>query len=109
MEMAISDMEAKLNREKIIKYFKAFSDDPEKINLQQMWKTLKRLWPKVESKIPSAKKDHKGRIISEPNALKQLLAKEYRERLRERPVRPDFDDLEIEKVRFSNRNYDWHP
>ena len=33
MEMAISDMEAKLNREKIIKYFKAFGDDPDKINL----------------------------------------------------------------------------
>ena len=97
LETAISDMEAKLNRDKIIKHFKAFSDDPEMINLQQMWKTLNKLWPKVELKIPSAKKNHKGQIISEPNALKHLLAKEYRERLRERPVRPDFDNLEDRK------------
>ena len=100
LEKAISDIEAKLNRDKIVKNFRAFSDDPEKINRQQMWKTLNKLWPKVESKMPSAKKNHKGQIISEPNALKKLLAKEYRERLRERPVRPDFDNLEIRKKKI---------
>ena len=58
---------------------------------------MKKLWPKVETKLPSAKKNHKGQVISEPNSLKLLLAKEYKERLRQRPVRSDFDDLEKRK------------
>ena len=64
---------------KITDNFKAFSDKPERINLQHIWKLMKKLWPKVETKLPSAKKNHKGQVISEPNALKLLLAKEYRD------------------------------
>ena len=58
---------------------------------------MRKLWPKVEPKLPSAKKNHRGKIISEPNALKLLLAKEYKERLRARPVRPDFRKSDIMK------------
>ena len=58
---------------------------------------MRKLWPKVEPKLPSAKKNHRGKIISEPNALKLLLAKEYKERLRARPVRPDFRNSDIMK------------
>ena len=36
VELAISNLEAKLNYEKIIKNFKTFSDHPEEINLQQI-------------------------------------------------------------------------
>ena len=97
IEMAISDIDARLNYEKIIKNFKTFSNNPEKINQQQLWKTMRKLWPKVEPKLPSAKKNHRGKIISEPNALKLLLAKEYKERLRARPVRPDFRKSDIMK------------
>ena len=51
VELAISNLEAKLNYEKIINNFKTFSDHPEKINLQQIWKTINKLWPKVENKL----------------------------------------------------------
>ena len=34
IEMAISDIDARLNYEKIIKNFKTFSNNPEKINQQ---------------------------------------------------------------------------
>ena len=94
MELAISNLEAKLNYEKIIKNFKTFSDHPEKINLQQIWKTINKLWPKIENKLPSAKKNERGQIISDPEQLKKMLEKEYKERLRARPLRPDFQNLE---------------
>ena len=45
--------------------------------------------------MPTAKKNHRGKIISGPSELKQLFVKEYKERLRSRPVRPDL--LEFEK------------
>ena len=97
LELSISNIEAKLNYEKIVQNFKTFSENPEKINLQQIWKIMRKLWPKVEAKLPSAKKNYRGQLISEPNELKKLLEKEYIERLRARPVRPDFENLEKRK------------
>ena len=51
-----------------------------------MWKQLKKIWPKFNSQS-TARKTHKGDIISNPTALKSLLAKEYKERLRMRPMK----------------------
>ena len=94
VDLAISNLEAKFNYEKIIKHFKMFSDDPERVNLQQIWKTMNKLWPKVENKLPAAKKNNRGQVISDPNQLKKLLEQEYRERLRARPSRPGYENLE---------------
>ena len=44
--------------------------------------------------MPTAKKDHKGNLVTHPQDIKKLLAKEFKERLRSRPVRPDLGDLE---------------
>ena len=97
LEYAISDLEAENNRNKIMKQFQFFSENAEKINLNQVWKTLKRMCPKVKPKIPAAKKNRRGKIISEPIQLKVLLTKEYKYRLRARPVRADFINLEMRK------------
>ena len=48
--------------------------------------------------LPAAKRSHDGKLVSEPTELKKLLAKEYRERLRTRPVRPDLKQLENRKT-----------
>ena len=48
----IFELEAEENRNKIIKNFKTYSENPETINLQQIWKTLKRMWPKTEACLP---------------------------------------------------------
>ena len=77
--------------------FKHYSDNPESINLMQMWKTVRKLWSKCGGTLPTAKKNHKGKIISGPSELKKLLAKEYKERLRSRPIRPDFLEIEERK------------
>ena len=66
----ISELEAEENRNKIMKYFNAYSENPENINLQQMWKTLKNLWSKCGNSLTTAKQNHKGKIISGPNELK---------------------------------------
>ena len=78
VDLAISNLEAKMNYEKIKKNFKSFSEDPERVNLQEIWKTMNKLWPKVENKLPAAKKNNRGQIISDPNELKKLLEQEYR-------------------------------
>ena len=85
----IYKLEAAENRESIIENFKKFSQNPEQINLQEMWKVLNRIGPKFKSTVPTAKLNHKRKLISNPDEIKKLLAKEYRQRLRPRPIRPD--------------------
>ena len=76
IENSISEMEAAENREFIIENFKKFSENPEKINLQEMWKVLNRIGPKFKSTVPTAKLNHKRKLISNPDEIKKLLAKE---------------------------------
>ena len=86
----ICEFEASENREKIMKNFKSFGDNPEKINLQQMWKLNKKLWPKCGGVLPAAKKNLKGKLVSNPKAITKLLAREYKDRPRKQAVRQDF-------------------
>ena len=46
----IAEDEAKENRDVIVNNFKDLSEDTENINLQQMWKLCKKLWPKKGEK-----------------------------------------------------------
>ena len=93
----IAEDEAKENRDVIVNNFKALSKDTENINLQQMWKLCKKLWPKKGETLPTAKRNHKGKIVTGPREIKKLLAKEYKDRLRTRPVRPDLRGMRKRK------------
>ena len=46
ISQTIADEEAAENRSKLIENFKDLSEDPENINIKQMWKSVKRIWPK---------------------------------------------------------------
>ena len=54
---------------------------------------LKTIVPKHGASMPIAKRNHKGNLVSNPSDIKKLLAKEYKQRLRSRPIRPDLGDL----------------
>ena len=58
---------------------------------------IRKLWPKCGNTLPTAKKDYKGKLVSCPRGLKALLAKEYKERLRRRPTRPDLIRINLAK------------
>ena len=107
----ISEEEALENRNKILKQFKNLSENPENINLSKMWKILKNICPKLKPILPSAKKNHKGKIISSKNDIKSLLKKEYKNRLRSRPYRSDLISTKLRrnklfdlKLKLSKRN-----
>ena len=65
-----------------------------------MWKTVRKLCPKCGGTLPTAKKNHKGKLITGPSELKKLLAKEYKERLRSRPARPDMKEMQSQEKRI---------
>ena len=96
----ISDIEAEFYRNKIMEQYQDISKNPENVSLSQVWKKMDKLWPKCGNSLPTAKKNHAGRIISAPNELKSLLSKEYKERLRTRPLRPDLKHLKKGKKRI---------
>ena len=56
--------------------------------MQKMWKVLKTILPKIKP-LASAKRNFKGKIISSQKDIKNLLALEYKNRLRTRPMRND--------------------
>ena len=100
LDEAISKLEAEINYNKIKENFDKYKEDPEKIDLKEVWKTIQKLWPKCGSLLPTAKLNHVGRIVSEPTELKALLSKEYKERLRTRPIRPDLKPMEDKKTKI---------
>ena len=54
-----------------------------------MWKLKKSLFPRKSPSLPSAKTNYNGKLVSEPEELKALLAFEYgKVRLRKRPAHP---------------------
>ena len=96
----ISYLEAEENRNKLMDNFKQISDNRENINVSKMWKLLNKLWPKNSNSLPTAKKNHRGKIVSGPLEIKLLLAKEYKDRLRCRPIRPDMKKMQKRKKRI---------
>ena len=63
---------------------------------------MKTIVPKFKSSVPIAKRNHKGNIISNPDEIKKLLAKEFKQRLRSRPIRPDMGDLKERRQEIFN-------
>ena len=61
---------------------------------QKLWKILKRKNPKIKSNIPIGKKDRKGNLITNHLGLKNLYLKTYKQRLRNRPMRTGFEEIE---------------
>ena len=82
----ILQQEGRTTAHKFLKHCNKFSS----VDTQEMWKLKKKLWPKKKHNAPSAKYNHKGKLVTDPKQLKRTLAKEYKDRLRHRPVRQDF-------------------
>ena len=59
IDIKISDFEALENSNKLKDYFQTFSENPENINMSNMWKLLKKLWPRHEGDLSSAKINHR--------------------------------------------------
>ena len=71
----ILNLEAEDKRNKLIDNFKYYSENPEQINISKMWKLLNKLSPKCVKSLPTAKRNHRGKIVSGAKAIKRLLAK----------------------------------
>ena len=87
LDSKIADIISEEEREKVMK-FQKFTNQNGSVNLPEMWKLKKKLWPKKASSIPTAKINHKGKLVPTSEEVKSALKKEYTERLRKRPEHP---------------------
>ena len=76
------------------KQFKQYCVQYGSVSVQEMWNLKKHLWPKHKESIPTGKLNHQNKLVTGPEEIKLLFAKEYSERLRPRPTHPDFEDIE---------------
>ena len=60
---------------------------------KQIWKLLKKNYPKILTAVPVGKKDGKGNIIKNHEGLKKLYLQTYVNRLRNRPIKPDLEEI----------------
>ena len=79
--------------------FKKFCDESSSINITEMWKLKKTIWPNKKESLPTGKFNNQGQIVTDPEELKDLYLNEFKERLRIRPSHPDF--IEIHKIKES--------
>ena len=69
--------------------FKDFCDQSKSVNVTDIWKIKKALFPKKAQGPHCVKYNHQGKLVSDPDKLQTLLGDEYGViRLRKRPTDP---------------------
>ena len=102
IEERISQIEQEIGNEiseryhkEIIETLKEFGGDDHNLNgseRKKLWEMLKRKFPKCSPSVPVGKKDQAGNLISNHDGLKDLYLQTYIHRLRNRPIKPDFQN-----------------
>ena len=90
---------AEKNVKEVVETIKSLGGDEHSLSgagRKQMWKLLKRKFPKNIPVVPVGKKDGTGNIITNHEGLKNLYLKTYIHRLRNRPIKSDFEELKTE-------------
>ena len=85
-----------LSHKEIVDTLDGLGGDNKKLNgsgRKNLWKMLKRKFPKCVSQVPVGKKDNHGNLITNHEGLKQLYLKTYVHRLRNRPIRQEYTEI----------------
>ena len=60
---------------------------------KQLWGLLKKKFPKNSQATPVGKKNSKGKLVTNHKELKRLNLKTYTQRLRNRPMKEELEEL----------------
>ena len=61
---------------------------------KKMWSLLKRKYPKMSPLLPVGKKNRNGKVITNHMGLKKLYLETYLHRIRKRPIKTEFQEIE---------------
>ena len=105
IEREISLICSQQNTKIVKQHIETLSNGEDQVCRLNMGRLKKQLCPR-NNDPPMAKLDSHGNLVSNPAALKQLYADTYKHRLRNRVIKPGFEQIEILKnflfnIRFS--------
>ena len=92
LEGRICDISANHNAEIVMEYTKNIETSSGNFSQLGLWKLKNVLCPK-QSDPPMAKKDKYGTLITSPSLIKNLYLETYEERLMNRKIKPELQDL----------------
>lgn len=82
--------------EEIVETLKELGGDEKNLNgsgRKKLWEILKKNYPKCKTQVPVGKKDKFGNIVTNHEGLKELYLQTYMHRLRNRPMKQDFQKM----------------
>ena len=85
------------NSKKVFENFSSFADTSGNCNTNGMWKMKKKMFQNKRNISILAKKNKKGKLITNPTELKNLYLKTFMDRLRHRRIKPGFETLRLLK------------
>ena len=100
IENQVSDEISENYVEEIVEVLKKLGGDGQNLSgsgRKEIWKILKKKYPKCETAVPIGKKDKSGNIVSNHEGLKDLYLNTYMHRLRNRPVKKEYEDMKAYK------------
>ena len=98
LDNEIADILEEEEKEKAYK-FKKHCVQNRSVSVKEMWNLKKRLWPKLKESVPTGKINHLGKLVTSPEEIKNLLHKEFNERLRPRSMNPYLKHIEELKIK----------
>ena len=93
LEYLIAEKCEEENRKKVIDNFKEMEGQHGNVSHQGIWKNKKKLFPKIKPTLAVGKKNLKGQLITNPDELKELYLETFKDRLRQRPAQPGYENL----------------
>ena len=103
IEEELANSVSKSNFEKIKETLSQLESKNGSFSSAGLWKAKQKIVPKYVKPLPVAKIDSHGRLVSDPEELKQLYINTYIHRLRQRPIRPGYQELEVFKNELFNK------
>ena len=104
LEKMIAEACEEINRSKVIENFKDIDGGDDNLSHQGVWKAKQKYFPKIKPNLPVGKKNLKKQMITNPEELKQLYLDTFKYRLRQRPVKPGFENiLDLQEELFKLR------
>ena len=106
IEESIGDKAVQENFRTIVETVKSLGDE-QNLNVlgrQKLWKILKHKFPKNSLAVPVGKRNRSGKIVTEHQELKHLYLKTFTQRMRNRPMKKELENLkEIKEDLFISR------
>ena len=107
VEDKVCELVASDNHAKVVDNFQSLTDQSGRLHINGMWNLKRKVFPKNKESLPFAKKTCDGKIITSQSLIKSLYLDTFVHRLRHRPMKENFEDLQLLKEDLCRRRLNY--